>query len=60
VAPVNQDVAGDELVRVQEQHGEQRALLDAAERERALVLGHFQGAKEPEVHTRQGAESRRP
>ena len=52
VAPelVDQAVGGDDLVRVQQQDRQQRALLDPAERERAIVLGHLERAKEPEFH----------
>jgi hypothetical protein len=52
VAPqlVDQPVAGDQLVRVKEQNGQERALLDAAERQHVVPLGHLQWAKDPEVH----------
>ena len=48
---VDQAVGRDDFVRLKEQHGQQRALLDSAERERAVLLAYLQGAKEPEVHT---------
>jgi hypothetical protein len=47
---VDQALGGDHLVRVQQEDGEQRALLRAAEHERASVLDHLQRAKKPKFH----------
>ena len=47
---VDQAVGGDELVRLEQQQGEQRALPDPAERERPVLLGHLQRPKQAKVH----------
>ena len=47
---VDQAVTGDDLVRVEEQNHQQRALLRAAERKRAAVLEHFERTEDPVLH----------
>ncbi len=47
---VDQAVGGDELVGLEQQQGEQRALPDPAERERPVLLGHLQRPKQAKVH----------
>ena len=47
---VDQAVASDDPVRVQEQEGNQRALFRAAELERAPFLEHLERAEDAEFH----------
>jgi hypothetical protein len=47
---VDQAVGGDDTVRVQEQHGQQGALLCAARVERLSAGNDFQRAENPELH----------
>ncbi len=44
-------LARDDVVGVQQQDGEQRALLDPTEHHRAVVLGHLERAKKAKVHS---------
>ena len=46
---VDEDILRDDLVRAQQQHPEQRALMAAAESDDAAVLRHLQRAQDPEV-----------
>ena len=48
--PVDQAVARDGFVRVEEKEGEQRALLRPAERKLMAVLQHLDGSENPELH----------
>ena len=47
---IDQPVAGHDLVRIEQQHGEQGTLLRAAEVERLPVGDHLQRAEDPELH----------
>jgi len=47
---VYQSLCRDQLIRVQQQHRQQRSLLSSAKRQRAVVLDHLERAEEPEVH----------
>jgi hypothetical protein len=47
---VYQSLRRDQLIRVQQQHRQQRPLLSSAKRQRAVVLDHLERAEEPEVH----------
>src|SRR5207248_8375613 len=47
---VDQPVARDDLVRVQHEHGEQRALLRAAERDEPAVDPHLERAENRGLH----------
>src|SRR5215218_5350913 len=47
---VYQSLRRDQLIRVQQQHRQQRSLLSSAKRQRAVVLDHLERAEEPEVH----------
>src|SRR5438067_291476 len=47
---VDQPAARDDLVRVQEEEGEQGALLGPAERERATLIERLQRPQDPELH----------
>ncbi len=47
---VDQDLGRDEVVRAQEQVGEDRPLLRAAERDRAVPLGDLQRPEDAELH----------
>ena len=47
---VDQPVGGDDLVRMQQQDRQERALLRAADIELATVLEHLQRTKNPEFH----------
>ena len=49
---IDELVGRDELVRVHQEDRQHGALLDAAERQRPVVLEHLERAKEPEVHGR--------
>ena len=45
-----QPLRAHRLVGMQQQNGEQRAWLDAAQGERAALAAHFQRAEDPELH----------
>jgi hypothetical protein len=47
---VDQLVVGDNLIRSQEQSGQQHPLLWGAERERLPILDHFERPENPELH----------
>ena len=48
--PVDQPVARDGLVRVEEKHREQRALLWPAERQLTAVAPRLDATEKPELH----------
>ena len=48
---VDQPLRRDDVVGVQQQDGEQRPLLAAAEHERTIVLDHLQRAKKPKFQS---------
>ena len=47
---VDQPLAGHDLVRVQEQRGEDNALLDGHEGDRPMLVDHLEGTEDPELH----------
>jgi hypothetical protein len=47
---VDEPVAGDELVRVQKQVGEERLVFAAAERDTPSLVEHLEWAKDAKVH----------
>jgi hypothetical protein len=49
---VDQAVARDGLIRMEQKNSEQRALLAAAERERPAVQPNLDGPKDSELHAR--------
>src|SRR5439155_26064853 len=47
---LDEPVGGDDLVRVQEEDGQERALLASAEPERSVLLDDLQRAEYPKLH----------
>ncbi len=47
---VDQPVGGNDLVRVEEEHGEKRTRLEAAEGDLAAFVPHLERSQDPELH----------
>jgi hypothetical protein len=54
---VDQPVARDDLVRVEQEHREQRPLPRSRERKRATALEHLERTQDPKLHVREHANT---
>ena len=52
---VDQPVSGNDLVGVEEEHGEKRTRLEAAEGDLAAFVPHLERSQDPELHLRRDA-----